>query len=212
MKLTFNSTVLAIAVTFITALSTGTAHANLLTNGSFETGNLSGWTQALQFNGTTIVFTSSLPYFPTYDGAWQLGLDTSSRLNNLTPQIYQDIATTIGDSYNISFAIHPNVDKYSSGWFAVTAGIGTPSIGSWTPLDFSYSGPTSPEAAYQSLSKTFTATDTTTRVAFSWNSAWVMDNAVLTKVASAPVPLPAAAWLFGSGLLGLAGVARRKVA
>jgi hypothetical protein len=26
------------------------------------------------------------------------------------------------------------------------------------------------------------------------------------------VPVPAAAWLFGSGLLGLIGVARRKVA
>ena len=26
----------------------------------------------------------------------------------------------------------------------------------------------------------------------------------------APVPIPAAAWLFGSGLLGLVGMARRK--
>ena len=30
------------------------------------------------------------------------------------------------------------------------------------------------------------------------------------SMAPAPVPVPAAAWLFGSGLLGLAGVARRK--
>ncbi len=29
---------------------------------------------------------------------------------------------------------------------------------------------------------------------------------------TSPVPLPAAAWLFGSGLLGLMGVARRKKA
>ena len=27
---------------------------------------------------------------------------------------------------------------------------------------------------------------------------------------SAPIPIPAAAWLFGSGLLGLVGVARRR--
>ena len=40
------------------------------------------------------------------------------------------------------------------------------------------------------------------------------DSAVVSFVGAyntmAPVPVPAAAWLFGSGLLGLAGVARRK--
>jgi hypothetical protein len=30
------------------------------------------------------------------------------------------------------------------------------------------------------------------------------------SAAASPVPVPAAAWLFGSGLLGLVGVARRK--
>lgn len=33
---------------------------------------------------------------------------------------------------------------------------------------------------------------------------------VLAAAAPAPVPVPAAAWLLGSGLLGLAGIARRK--
>jgi hypothetical protein len=32
----------------------------------------------------------------------------------------------------------------------------------------------------------------------------------LESIASSPVPIPAAAWLFGSGLLGLIGLARRK--
>jgi hypothetical protein len=34
------------------------------------------------------------------------------------------------------------------------------------------------------------------------------DNLVFAEVA--PVPVPAAVWLFGSGLLGLVGVARRR--
>jgi hypothetical protein len=37
------------------------------------------------------------------------------------------------------------------------------------------------------------------------------ENGVLQPIANlAPVPVPAAVWLFGSGLLGLAGIARRK--
>jgi hypothetical protein len=42
-----------------------------------------------------------------------------------------------------------------------------------------------------------------------WGSSW--SSGVNTAVADvAPVPLPAAAWLFGSALLGLVGVARRR--
>ena len=39
------------------------------------------------------------------------------------------------------------------------------------------------------------------------DESWAMDNLTVTV---APVPIPAAAWLFGSGLLGLIGVARRR--
>lgn len=41
----------------------------------------------------------------------------------------------------------------------------------------------------------------------------MMQNPISGSFASySPVPIPAAAWLFGSGLLGLAGIARRKKA
>jgi hypothetical protein len=39
-------------------------------------------------------------------------------------------------------------------------------------------------------------------------SAWAVQSG---DVSAARVPVPAAVWLFGSGLLGLIGVARRKV-
>jgi hypothetical protein len=39
---------------------------------------------------------------------------------------------------------------------------------------------------------------------------WSFDGAALTYGAPSAVPVPAAAWLFGSGLLGLVGIARRK--
>jgi hypothetical protein len=47
---------------------------------------------------------------------------------------------------------------------------------------------------------------------------YILGNLVLTSagtletLGSSPVPLPAAVWLFGSGLLGLAGVGRRRAA
>jgi len=35
-------------------------------------------------------------------------------------------------------------------------------------------------------------------------------NDIVVEVSLAPIPIPAAAWLFGSGLLGMVGIARRK--
>ena len=38
----------------LTALSIAPAHANLLTNGSFETGDMTGWTQEPQFSWNSV--------------------------------------------------------------------------------------------------------------------------------------------------------------
>ena len=58
-------------------------------------------------------------------------------------------------------------------------------------------------------------TDTTTTTAY-WNATSHIQSNLASNVATGSylvttVPVPAAAWLFGSGLLGLIGVARRKV-
>ena len=57
----------------------------------------------------------------------------------------------------------------------------------------------------------FTNISNVTSVSFNTYPNYTLRNIQLTSAAST-VPLPAAAWLLGSGLLGLAGVARRKAA
>ena len=44
------------------------------------------------------------------------------------------------------------------------------------------------------------------------NPEYSWDSITLSNVATSAVPLPAAIWLFGSGLIGLVGIARRKKA
>ena len=46
-----------------------------------------------------------------------------------------------------------------------------------------------------------------------FSAQWVLEGCLTTSVGgqcASPVPVPAAVWLFGSGLLGLVGVARRR--
>jgi hypothetical protein len=41
---------------------------------------------------------------------------------------------------------------------------------------------------------------------------WSLTTTSLTFAAPAAVPLPAAVWMFGAGLMGMLGLTRRKVA
>ena len=43
-----------------------------------------------------------------------------------------------------------------------------------------------------------------------WLTSWQVSTVQVNTAVTTVVPVPAAAWLFGSGLLALAGVARRR--
>jgi hypothetical protein len=194
---------------FLSVVSIAPAQANLLTNGGFETGDLTGWTQVLNSAFAT-VYSSSPPYYPTASGNWQLGLDTATKQNGGS-QIYQDIATAIGDTYEISFALRPH-----GGSAVFGVGLGGPSIGIWYDYDSVFSTYSlAPVKAYQQLSRTFTAVDSTTRVTFGWLNAWDLDNTAVTKVGSAapapsPVPEPSVMLMLVSGLVSMVAVGARR--
>lgn len=92
--------------------------------------------------------------------------------------------TSAWDDQNLSFEGWKNGDKlYTSGSYAINTQTPLWIALNWTGID---------------------------RLAInSANTQWVMDNFTFNEHANA-VPVPAAVWLFGSALLGLAHIARRK--
>jgi len=102
-----------------------------------------------------------------------------------------DLVITVGSE------IFTASDDNGSGLLTIISGTVIDGIG---PAGFVYSG-TNPNLFTSDATETFIGTEDNynSQIFGTWNTF------TLT-----PVPVPAAVWLFGSGLLGLVGVARRK--
>lgn len=106
---------------------------------------------------------------------------------------------------NGNVLITPTATPANGGFnYSAIFGVDTASLGATAEFEL---------ALYDSVSSTFTLMSGFTKQ---------LDNAYLVSFGSIsgvvqgvdlqPVPVPAAAWLFGSGLIGLVGIARRKKA
>ena len=186
-----------VALTFwLAAGAPRTFAQNLITNGSFETGDFTGWTTGGNFEFTSVVSGPFSSYSGAEDGQFYAMLGPVGSDGTLS----QTFSTLNGAEYTFSF------------WFA--------SVGD-NPSDFSVSWDgtqllslTNPNTGGNWTQYTFTATATgsdTLTFAFRDDPALMALDNISVLPRSQPAPEPSSFLLLGTGVLGLGGFVRRKL-
>ena len=170
------------------------AHANLITNGDFETGDFSGWTTSID---------------PVWDGvdtlAPQAGTYAAFFGNPTgTSAISQTLATAAGTTYNVLFWLMAEADPTgnsvpNSFSFEWDGAAGAPAIVNTGPFGYT-------QFQYQLV-----ASSASTTLAFLFSDTpafWDFDSVDVTAVANA-VPEPTSLALVLGALGGLLAVSRR---
>lgn len=134
----------------------------------------------------------------------------SDTRNALTPGAYDDYYTffAVSDVTNatISFSLDPSgAGFFQAGAFSIEL-YENVTFPTGIPIASGLSGGGQPSVSF--LADLMNNTTYTVRTAFSFNAGAGITADATTSVSA--VPIPAAAWLFGSGLIGLIGLARRK--
>jgi hypothetical protein len=173
-------------IAFMTA---GAANADLVTNGGFETGDLSGWIQ------TGPEFNMYVVNWNAHSGTYNA---TTGGYTFTEQSIAQVIPTTSGQSYTVGFWLS-NADYYPDNWFEARWN------GESKILLDNQSGPI--EYTYHSYTGVAAGDFTTISFGFRYNPSW-WD---LDDVSANAVPLPGAVLLLGAGLGRLAMYRRRKM-
>lgn len=207
------------------AFAAGRAEANFIVNGSFEepivpTGNFTVFTTgSTDVAGWTVVgpqvavvntsYNTNGITFQAQDGKQWLdlsGLFANSRADGVT----QDVTTTIGQGYELSFYVGSTTDNNQ--FFASTVDL---SINGGARMSFT--NPTDPRDRldWELFTVPFTATGTTTNLTFFFggapdNNVGALDNVSLTAVPSGAVPEPSTVALLVAGIPVLTIMARAR--
>lgn len=166
---------------------------NMLTNPGFETGDLTGWTEA-HAGSFSAVQSSGFAGGSSHSGNFMFAFGALSSTD--AEDFYQDVATVAGNQYDVSFWAMDLEANGTSQNLAVTFGGNTVFNGD----------PSS--AGYTQYSGTFTATGGTTRLEV---NGWESDVYILAddfSVSAHPVPEPASLAVLGLGALAL--IRRRR--
>jgi hypothetical protein len=185
-------------------LSPMVANANIVVNGGFETGDLTGWTTNTSANLPWTVVKNIAPGLVPNSGAYFVAAGCvgtgclaygSSTANDLS----QVLTTVAGQQYTLSFftsnGINTPVNELDVYW-------GGTQVVALNPVPGT-------EPNYTQYTGTVTASGTSTNLEFLGrqdHSYFALDD---VSVVSA-VPLPASAWLMLSGLVGVGVMARKR--
>ena len=221
LKNTFKTSAMAAAL----MLSTGAAQAavtELAVNGDFETGDTSSWTTFLSPpNNGSFDATTAQSNGGSYSG--NLVADTSFASPSFPVVKQANLGAGLlapGQAISVSFDLFGSVSGaggvfFAEGFSEVSGGgtskseifTGGPLFpnGTWTTYNFTHIAGSDISGGFTLQLKTDCGANVGCQV-----DAYI-DNVSITADIAA-VPVPAAVWLFGSGLLGLVGVARRKKA
>lgn len=195
------------------------ARANLLTNGDFETGDLSGWSIALDPNGTlgspgVVLFDTDGDTVDSNSAQFNAGqISYVSYVNNKDytgGAIWQSFNTN-GGLFDVGLDIASAASRknFNGGLFSLVIDN--------TVLDqFDFGRILAGEVERSSLSGQINLSPGTHKISISIQRPFIsksdtprqyVDNVIVSAV-----PIPAAIWLFGSGLLSLVCIARGKKA
>ena len=172
------------------------AGVNLLTNGSFETGDFTGWNTGGNFEDTEVVSGPFYVYTAAQDGNFYGVLGPVGSDGNIS-QTFSDIS---GAQYQFSFwmnSVGDDPSDFSALWDGVQVfGQSDPNTGGvWTQFTFNETG---------------TGSDTI-QFNFRDDPAYIaLDNVVVMQQTTGTTPEPSSLLLLGSGLLAAGGVIRRK--
>jgi|SRR5580704_12728454 hypothetical protein len=170
---------------------------NLLSNGSFETGDFTGWTTGGNFEDTEVVSGPFGEYSGAEDGQFYAVLGPVGSDGTLS----QTFSDTAGGHLTFSFWFAANGDNpsdFSASWDGtqLLALTNPTTNGAWTQYSYNVTG---------------TGTDTIS-FAFRDDPAYMaLDNVSVSASGGGTTPEPSSFLLLGSGVLAVGGVVRRKL-
>lgn len=225
--------IMSVASAAVLLAAAGTANADIVTNGTFSTGTLSGW----MFNGvvgttpgiglTVLNLSNTVAATPFGDiipdapgGASHAVYFVDDNVSPTNPQVLsQSITLAANTTYDLTFDLwattsgsgNTGADKMG-GNFLLTDAVGTIASSSFGNAAQSGSS-TVPVGAWTPETLVFTTGSATSyTLDFDFSSGTTPSkDVVLTNIAINSVPEPGSFVLLGSGLLAAAGVIRRRI-
>ncbi len=186
-----------LAIAFLVTAPKSSAQ-NLVANGSFETGDFTGWTTGGNFEDTFVESGAFYEYSGAQDGNFYATLGPVGSDGTLS----QTFSDTAGAHYTFSFwfaSVGDNPSDFSASWDGTQLlSLTNPNTGSsWTQYTYNVTG---------------TGTDTVS-FAFRDDPGYMaLDNiSVSASGGGGTTPEPSSFLLLGSGVLAVGGVIRRKL-